>query len=156
MNLSPATAPIDFSLLNATSFIHTADWEAIELRAKQANYGRLYQTYNRVLAMNEEGTHAIITVKSVSDTLIIDDRNEDYFNLMDYVQDLGNRLHTLAKEILALQEKQQKEGLNNDEGEAVNERRRLALALCLPVPMGTAALLTSDKSTHRMASASAA
>ncbi len=144
MKCSPCTPAIDFSALKETSFIHTADWESIELKHKQVLYARLYQTYNRVLAMNEEGTYVTVTVTSSSDSLTIDDKFESYFNLMDYIQELGARLQSLAKEILDLQAKQQAGKLNIDETKEVNEQRRLALSLCLPVPMATAALLSSE------------
>lgn len=132
MNLSPATPAVDFTAIRSVSAYYCVQYEAATLARKRTAYASLRERYERLLLMHEEGITVTVTMTSRSGTMKVE--ADDQFEPMEYLNSLSNQLDQLAKEILALHEKQQTTGLDNGRGEAEDDLvRHQALTLLLPL-----------------------
>lgn len=149
MKLATATTT-DFSALKAISFAHTADFESIELSAKQQAYARLYERYKLLMAMHEDGMTVTVTMRSAAGTITIED--DSLFEPMDYQQQLGQQMSALAAEILALLQKQHEGTINGDDEPQTRQHNTLSRqlhALCLPAPLAVGATVpTTAHAAH--------
>lgn len=134
-----ATTPtkIDFDALKGIPAYHCADYEARQLERKRVAYELLLERYHKLLLMEEEGITVMVTMTTHSGSMTV--HGDRQFEPMDYLNTLSTQLDKLAIEILALHQKQQTTGIDNDNRDEVadNLLRRKALALCRPAAMIT-------------------
>lgn len=131
MNLSPTTPAVDFTTIRNVPAYYCVQYEAATLARKRTAYASLRERYERLLLMHEEGITVTVTMTSRSGTMKVE--ADDQFEPMEYLNSLSSQLDQLAKEILALHEKQQTTGLDNGRGEVEDDLvRHQALALLLP------------------------
>lgn len=128
-----AAALADLAILREQTSIHDAGYETLKLQRSREIYGALYQRFQDLLRLDDEGYEITITLRGASRTVTLTtDEAEACFNLSDIYGVLGNRLnaqHTQILDVLLAIEK----GTPLDFMDGTNDPLlRQALALCLP------------------------
>jgi hypothetical protein len=135
MKVSPTTAPIDFAALKEVESAHDVNYIAGKLARRRTHYAFLFQRYQDILTLDDEGCEISVTLKSATKTVTLTTaESEECFCLNDMYQLLGNHLDALQAEILDLLEgkvKGKDEQFGLWEGTDAPIMRQV-VALCMP------------------------
>lgn len=134
MKLTTTPAPT-LAALRQQKYVHDAGAETLKLQRTREIYAALYQRFQDVLRLDDEGYEVTITVRGLSRTLTLSAaETEACFNLDEMYAVLGNRLNAHHAEILDMLLKVEG-GTPLDSQEGTDEPLlHQALALCLPAP----------------------
>lgn len=135
MKVSPTTPAVDFAALKEVECAHDVNYMAGKLARRRAHYAFLFQRYQDILTLDDEGCEISVTLKSATKTVTLTTAEaEECFCLNDMYQLLGNHLDALQAEILDLLEgkvKGKDEQFGLWEGTEAPIMRQV-VALCMP------------------------
>lgn len=156
MKLNTTASTLNFIALREVKSAHDVDYLAGKLARRRAHFAALFQRYQDMLTLDDEGCEISVTLKSATKTVTLTaTEGAECFCLNDMFQFLGNQLDVLQAEILDLLEnkengKHKQHGLWEGTDAPI---MRQVVALCMPQP---ASALTADSSTPTTPTAKAA
>lgn len=157
MKLAATTPALDFAALRQVDNAHDVDYLAGKLARRRAHFAALFQRYQDMLALDDEGCEISVTLKSATKTATLTAAEaEQCFCINDVFQLIGGQLDALQAEILDLLEHKQDGGHSHQDGlwEGTDAPiMRQVVALCMPQP---AAAPAADSITPSTPSAKAA
>ncbi|MGI4863721.1 MAG: hypothetical protein ACRYFZ_07325 [Janthinobacterium lividum] len=135
MKLAADTPALDFTALKKVESAHDVDYLAGQLARRRAHFAFLFQRYQDLLTLDDEGYEVSITLTSATKTVTLSRaEGEDSFDMTALYEKHGNHMAALQAEILDLLENKQ-DGSHKDfglwEGTGAPDMRQV-VALCMP------------------------
>jgi len=137
MKVAANTPALDFTALKKVESAHDVDYLAGQLARRRAHFAFLFQRYQDLLTLDDEGYEVSITLTSATKTVTLSRaEGEDSFDMTALYEKHGNHMAALQAEILDLlenKEKNQHKDFGLWEGTDAPTMRQV-VTLCMPQP----------------------
>ena len=128
------TAPIDFDAMQAFVGAHDAGYKAKQLARRRAHYAALFQRYQDLLTLDDEGFEVSITLRSATKTVVLSAKeSERAFDLSELYDQHGKHMGALQDEIIDLLREKDDDDTGLWAGTDLLIMHQI-VALCMPQP----------------------
>lgn len=133
MKVSSTTPTVDFAALREVESAYDVAFKAKQLARRRAHYAFLFQRYQDMLTLDDEGYEVSITLKSATKEVTLNSTESgDCFDITNMYSQLGKKLGALQDEILDLLADFNKEDTTSTFAGTDKPIMHQVVALCMP------------------------